>query len=410
MSRSFVASVFLFSLASAVAGAPPAFKARVVDDKIGVGYGLAIGDVDGDGKDDILLADAREIVWYRNPDWKKHRITGSLTPRDHVCIAARDLDGDGRVEVAVGAQWNPGETVNEAESGAVFYLARPKADAPPETPWTPVRLPHDPTVHRMRWVKNGEGRPALVVLPLHGRGNRNGAGENGVRVRAFTFPENPLDPAAWKSVTLDDSLRVTHNFDDRPAGPDGAEEMIVGGREGFLLAEPDGAGWRVSKPSLTDAPGTTVPFQGIGEIRYLSPAGAGGGRSTIAAIEPFHGPHLAVYEYDGGTRGWTRRVIDSSMNQGHALACGDLLKRGYPQIVAGWREPNAAGAFGIRLFLKDEASGAWTGHWIADGNTMACEDLKLADLDGDGREDIVAAGRSTKNVVIYWNRPAGAEK
>lgn len=35
---------------------------------------------------------------------------------------------------------------------------------------------------------------------------------------------------------------------------------------------------------------------------------------------------------------------------------------------------------------------------------MACEDLKLADLDGDGRLDIVASGRATKNLVIYWNR------
>ena len=27
-----------------------------------------------------------------------------------------------------------------------------------------------------------------------------------------------------------------------------------------------------------------------------------------------------------------------------------------------------------------------------------------ADLDGDGRLDIVAGGRSTHNVKIYWNR------
>jgi hypothetical protein len=32
---------------------------------------------------------------------------------------------------------------------------------------------------------------------------------------------------------------------------------------------------------------------------------------------------------------------------------------------------------------------------------MACEDLKVADLDGDGKPEIIAAGRATKNVVIY---------
>jgi hypothetical protein len=42
-------------------------------------------------------------------------------------------------------------------------------------------------------------------------------------------------------------------------------------------------------------------------------------------------------------------------------------------------------------------------HALVDDNTMACEDLKLADLNGDGRLDVIAAGRATKNVIIYWN-------
>jgi hypothetical protein len=35
---------------------------------------------------------------------------------------------------------------------------------------------------------------------------------------------------------------------------------------------------------------------------------------------------------------------------------------------------------------------------------MACEDALAADLNGDGRADIVAGGRATHNVKIYWNR------
>ena len=60
--------------------------------------------------------DAKETVWYRNPEWTKHRMTGSLTKLDHVCVAACDIDHDKRAEVAIGAEWNPGDTVN---SGSV---------------------------------------------------------------------------------------------------------------------------------------------------------------------------------------------------------------------------------------------------------------------------------------------------
>ena len=41
--------------------------------------------------------------------------------------------------------------------------------------------------------------------------------------------------------------------------------------------------------------------------------------------------------------------------------------------------------------------------WI-DENDMACEDLQVADLNGDGKVDIIAAGRNSHNLKIYWNK------
>jgi hypothetical protein len=102
---------------------------------------------------------------------------------------------------------------------------------------------------------------------------------------------------------------------------------------------------------------------------------------------------------------WRREVIDDTLAEGHALACGDLLGVGREQIVAGWRKPDAAGKTGVRLYDWDETAAKWTVQLI-DDNGMAAEDLKLADLDGDGRLDLIAAGRSSRNVKIYWNRSA----
>src|SRR5919112_3672827 len=106
--------------------AQPPFKPQLIDSTISIGYGIALGDVDGDREPDILLADKKQFVWYRNGDWKKFVMIENLTHHDNVCIAARDINGDGKVEVAVGAQWNPSETGNTAQSGSVHYLIRPE--------------------------------------------------------------------------------------------------------------------------------------------------------------------------------------------------------------------------------------------------------------------------------------------
>src|SRR5215510_1067026 len=138
--------------------APTVFKPELIDGNISIGYGLALGDVDGDGKQDILLADKKQFVWYRNGDWKRFVLIENLTTSDNVCIAARDLDGDGKVEIAVGAQWNPAETSDTVKSGSVHYLNRP---TDPTKVWMPVELHHEPTVHRMKWVQVGSGKYQL---------------------------------------------------------------------------------------------------------------------------------------------------------------------------------------------------------------------------------------------------------
>ncbi len=391
MSNHFV-SLLLATAAPSIAALP--FEAQTIDSKIAIGYGLAIGDVDGDGKQDVLLADAKEIVWYKNPGWEKTVIAKNLTLRDNVCLATRDLNGDGKVEIAVGAQWNPGETTSEAESGAVFFLERPEKEG---GQWQPVKLPHEPTVHRMHWVKTDAGKHALVVLPLHGRGNVNGAGANGVKIIAYTFPEKPADPAAWTQSVIDDSLHVTHNFDVRSAG--GAEELLIGGKEALLVAKPSGAGWTAQRLPQSGT-GGGPRWGGAGEVRFFPRAGESA--DAAVAIEPFHGPNLTFFRYESTTRQWMRQVIDTSFNQGHALGAGDLLEARGSEIIAGWREPNAGKQFGIKVY--SEAAGKWTGEWLGEPNTMACEDLKLADLNGDGKLDVIAAGRATRNIVIYWNR------
>jgi hypothetical protein len=232
----------------------------------------------------------------------------------------------------------------------------------------------------MGWVRVGEGHQ-LLVLPLHGRGNVDGEGQ-GVRVLAYEMPNDPRAP--WTYHLLDSSLRVTHNFDIIEI--DGEEALLIGGKEGAKIIAAKAGRW----PSPSND-GLIINDHGFGEIRR--------GRDFIAGIQPLHGHMLAAYRPDG-----ERILLSDVLRQGHALACADLLGLGFDQVVAGWRERNAQGEMGVQLFVpEDPAWSAWRTLWI-DQNGMACEDLKVADLDGDGRLDIIAAGRSSHNLKIYWNR------
>jgi hypothetical protein len=271
--------------------------------------------------------------------------------------------------------WDPGETSDESLSGSVHYLIRP---ADPTRPWKSVRLHHEPTVHRMHWIRTG-ATYQLVVLPLHGRGNENGTGK-AVKIFAYEIPDDPEgDP--WKLSLLDSSLHMTHNFD--VINENGREALLVGGKEGAIIIRYNNGNWKKAEWLYTDS--------GFGEVR--------GGNGFLSGIQPMHGNVLAVYTGTG-----KRIVLSSSLNQGHALAVADLLSLGNEQVVAGWREKNNGDEMGIKLFIPsgDDWSG-WEERWI-DRNGMACEDLKLADLDQNGKMDVIASGRSTHNLVIYWNR------
>jgi hypothetical protein len=363
----------------------PKFRHVTIDAYVKIGYGTAIADMNGDKKPDIILCDARNIAWYENPSWKKHIIVENLTPRDHVCIAVRDIDGDGKAEIAAGAQWNPGETSDTAKSGAVFYLI-PPADRTQK--WTPVQLKHEPTTHRMRWFATPTGKFDLVVLPLHGRGNKGGKGD-GVRTLAYHMPSDPK--GSWGTTLLDGNMHMSHNFDVVEWDGDQANEMLLGGLEGvFLLNSAKDGTW--SRRQISNNP--------TGEVRQ----GAGAeGKKFVTSIEPMHGNQLSIYTAAKGKKLWDRNVIDDSLDQGHALATGDFMGSGSDQIVVGWRGTRRTGKVGVKFYYPtNEQRSEWKS-MLVDDNEMATEDIRIADLNADGKIDIVAAGRASHNLKIYFN-------
>lgn len=358
-------SVLVSNCAVIAADLPvPRFKAVVVDAKVEIGYGVTVADVNGDKKPDILLADKNLIVWYENPSWTKHVMAEKLTSLDHVCIAAQDIDGDGKCEVAVGAGWNPGDTLN---SGAVFYLV-PPADRTQR--WEPVTLPHEPTVHRMRWVKNGDGGYSLVMVPLHGRGNKPATGEGaGAKVLRYQKPANVRD--AWKAETLDESMHKAHNFDPVQWDDDAAQEILVGGKEGVFLMDVKGA-----TSAMTQLTGTESG--GAGEVR----AGRlSAGKKFVATVEPMHGNNLVVYTAEAGSFGMERGHELRRLRQrpGREWKCSSSPGRGWSGWCSASRASSAlrikatlASRLALRLREASSPSKASRRQWLRTSTPPQC--------------------------------------
>jgi len=379
-------TIFLATALARAAEPPqPKFRIQDIDTAVSIGYGIAVADVDGDRKPDILLADKNTIQWYQNPTWKKHVIAENLTPQDNVCIAAQDIDGDGKCEIAVGAGWTPGETTDATKSGAVFYLIAP-ADRTQK--WEAVRLHHEPTVHRMHWVKSPQGTWELIVKPLHGRGNKANAGA-GSKVFAYAMPANPRD--AWTLSLVSDFTHASHNFQPINWDNDPEHEIVSGAKEGIFWFGRSTGAWKHRQ--LSD--------QWTGEVRDGK---LPGGRRFLATIEPMHGSVSAVYADPGNTRSpWNRQVLDETLKDGHGVVVADFLGLGSDQVAVGWRAMNPKGAPGVRFFTPLDPDGKQWRKTDLSGPEVAIEDMKGADLNGDGKVDLILAGRATKNLRILWN-------
>ncbi len=138
------------------------------------------------------------------------------------------------------------------------------------------------------------------------------------------------------------------------------------------------------------------PQCGTSEIKV----GHLGKRRFIAAIKPSHGNQVVVYTEDGAA--WTRHVLEDSMINGHGalLAVADLNGDGRDEIVAGF----LGQGFQLYVFTADDAGGGhWTRH-VLDPGGIAAADCKIADFTGDGRPAIACSGASTKNVRLYAPR------
>jgi hypothetical protein len=379
----------------------PRFRMKELETKLGVGYAVLIADVNGDGKPDIIVVDTTRVLWYENPTWKRRTIIEGMTRADNVCASAYDIDGDGKLDLALGADWKP---FNTKEGGTLQWLKQGKNI---DDPWALYPIGEEPTVHRIRFIDlYGEGKPRLVVTPLMGRNatkEKNWTDGSPVRILAYAIPKDPTKDR-WVPDVIDEGLHVVHNFAPVPSAAGKGTDLLTASYEGVSLLTPTGPGkWgrKLLGDGNQDNPNSN---RGSSEIKrgHLK-----GGHKFIATVEPWHGNQVVVYtEPAAAGEKWERHVIDERLKWGHAVWCADLDGDGSDELVIGVRDDlskNDGERCGVRVYKALDDKGAKWQRNDVDPGGVAVEDLAVADLDGDGRPDIIAVGRATKNLRVYWN-------
>jgi FG-GAP-like repeat len=369
------------------------FDRVVVDDHLPDGYQVEIADVNGDRKPDIIALGGSTCAWYENPTWKKRIVTtGKQTP-GIISSATADLDGDGKAEIAIAYDFE----MNEPKRGKLALAVQGSGG---DEPWTLIPIADLGSNHRLRWGDiDGDTKLDLVVAPIFGREARPPRYEGKAMIVAF-HPQGDLNVAMWIRRPLLEHP-VIHAIEVRPlTATQGRSVVLTADNEGVtILGEgmlSDGQSITFTTRSLVPGAAGEAPKRGCSEIHL---GRLKDGRHFLGTIEPWHGSDVVVWPESetGSLKFGSRTVIDSTLADGHALWVADVDGDGDDELFAGHRGTDHR----VSMYDFDRASGRWT-RTVLDKD-IAAQDLRGGDLDGDGTPDVVAVGGSTHNVI--WYRP-----
>jgi hypothetical protein len=358
-------SILFLAVSLCAAGPPARFAEHVVATGLKGGYQVVAADVNRDGRPDLiaLASGMPDLVWFENPGWERHVIAAGQKRMINLAVV------DGAIVLA-------SEFAMEAKDsiGLVSVLT---PDGDPRRPWKMREIDRLPTSHRLRTMRL-EGRALVVNAPL----TAATAGGPEYRGRA---PLVYYRQGEWKRRPVsEENEGVQHGLWVLDWDGDGNDDILTASFSGIHLFQFQAGRWKRAK--LTGGSPAPWPKCGSSDVAV----GRIGNQRFLCAIEPWHGNEVAVYRGSA----WERRVIDSTLVDGHTIVTADLNGDGNDEIIAGFRGQGRS----VYIYYPED----WRRE-ILDKGGMAAAACAAADLNGDGRIDVACIGSATANLKWYEN-------